>query len=285
MTSARRACRRRPRAGSHRRPVRATSAVAAGASARCRRCSACAATSAARWTAVAARPTCSSRRSAPAAVEIARTRAAAEGAVAGLAGAPVVWLRHHDVRWVRPAADALARQRAYLLALAAAAPGPDLPEPASPDDDVVDGDPAGPTAGNHLCALCEGRCCWAGGRNDAFLRAEHLRRWLARHVGASWADAVDRYMGLVPERHVENSCLHHGARGCTLPREMRSCICNEYSCASLEQVDGLARKNAGVTVIAGIVRAHAVHAVAAVSASGIRTLPGAAPDVAAPNPA
>lgn len=212
-----------------------------------------------------------------AALDAARERAAAQWQAPRLRDAPVVWLIDHDSALAPVTPAELAEQRAYLMGLACAAEGPD-PMPDAIDAPTIDGTgtaaaPAGPTAGNQLCALCSGRCCRLGGQQHAFLRGAPLRRWLSRHAGATWADAVEHYLNLVAARHVDGSCLHHGERGCTLPRDMRADICNEFACMPLERVEALGAADPDVAVMVGVARRFELRRAALVSAHGARALP------------
>jgi hypothetical protein len=203
-----------------------------------------------------------------AALDAARQGAAQQWAMPRLHEAPVVWLTDHERRLVPLTPAERDEHRAFLQGLECTAQGPDpLPEAALAET----GD--GPTAGNRLCALCSGRCCHAGGHQYAFLRGAQLRRWLARHPDTTWADAVDDYMRWMPSHHVDYSCVNHGERGCTLPREMRADICNDYACDPLERVDALARLDPAVVVVAGIVGNHALVEATMVCAQELRTLP------------
>ena len=165
-----------------------------------------------------------------------RRRAAAGRAwqATAVTEAPVVWLERHETELV-PLAPALREaQRAHLEHLAAevaANPGPPSepsPAPAPARD--------GASLDASLCAFCGGRCCRHGADKHAFITAELLRRWLARHPGRGPADAAAAYLALLPRRHVARSCVHHGRDGCTLPAQMRSDICNGYACDTLRAV-------------------------------------------------
>ena len=204
-------------------------------------------------------------------LDAAREHAAAQWAMPGLRDAPVVWLADHDRRLVPLADEERDRQRAFLLGLGCVPEGPDPDQVAAPA-----GQDGEPSVGNRLCALCAGRCCHTGGQQFAYLRGASLRRWLSSHPGKTWADAVDGYMSLVPPHHVADSCLHHGERGCTLPREMRSDTCNDFACDPLERVEALARLDPAVAVVAGIVRDHAMVDAALLSAQESSPLPEAA---------
>jgi hypothetical protein len=82
------------------------------------------------------------------------------------------------------------------------------------------------------CTLCKGWCCKGGGEH-AYLD----ERTMARVRGAMPeldARAVLRmYLERVPQVGYEGSCLFHGEQGCTLPRSLRSDVCNSYFCGGL----------------------------------------------------
>jgi len=79
------------------------------------------------------------------------------------------------------------------------------------------------------CILCKGHCC-AHGAKDAFLSVSHLGRVLHDNQNLSPAALYRQYIGLIPPRSYENSCVYHSEKGCNLPRPMRSDICNNFSC-------------------------------------------------------
>ena len=42
-------------------------------------------------------------------------------------------------------------------------------------------------------------------------------------------------MRRLPAASYQESCVFHASTGCTLPREMRSAVCNTFYCHALEQ--------------------------------------------------
>lgn len=146
-----------------------------------------------------------------------------------LAEAPAIWLHKHETRLVPLPAAERAEQARHLQALVAELER--APVTAAGDPPPATTEPL--TQG--LCTFCRGRCCRYGRGHHAFITTALLQRWLQHHPGATPQQAADDYLARVPRRHVENSCLHHGAQGCTLPREMRSDICNRYACDGLVQ--------------------------------------------------
>ena len=80
------------------------------------------------------------------------------------------------------------------------------------------------------CATCGGACCMIGGVRHAFLDADTIRLHRRRHLGASADDVRAHYLGRLPGRSVEHSCVYHGPQGCVLSRDERADICNRYHC-------------------------------------------------------
>lgn len=201
-------------------------------------------------------------------IEASLAAAAREWREPGLRELPVLWLRHHDDDFATPSPVDLAELREHLVALEAEAAAP----PAL-DDAVPEPAPAAAALGGHLCALCRGRCCRFGLHGRAFLRAPQLRDWLAEHPDAAWSDAVDHYLDLVPAEHLHSSCLFHARDGCSLPRERRSQVCNDYACDTLERLRNVAAAAPSAMVAVGIVASHATHSAAVLSPRGPRPLP------------
>jgi len=201
-------------------------------------------------------------------IDAARASAALAWDAPALTTAPVVWLTHHAEDLAPPLAADLADLRESLMALEG-----DADE--LPDTWAAEPVPGTPQAaiGGHLCALCRGRCCRLGLRGKAFLGAGPLRTWLAQQPGATWAEAVDHYLGFVGPEHLDRSCLFHGAHGCTLPRERRSDVCNHFACDTLERVRDSTATAPQAVVVVGIVASHSMHSASAVSAQGSRALP------------
>lgn len=199
-------------------------------------------------------------------LEALRTTAAREWRRPELAEAPVLWLRHHEDDFAPPSPIDLGELREHLMALET--------EPIEPPafDDAAPA-PTAAALGGQLCAVCRGRCCRFGLHGRAFLRAPQLRGWIAEHPGAAWSEAVDHYLGLVPSEHLHSSCLFHARDGCTLPRERRSQVCNDYACDALEQLRDLVGTNASAMVVVGIVASHVTHGAAVLTPQGPRPLP------------
>ncbi len=189
-----------------------------------------------------------------------------------LARSPLLWLTHHESTLTAPDAGDIARLRAQLAALREAETGPPLPPEATGATESSDAGGAEPGASGRLCAACRGRCCRLGLGGHAFLRADDLRRWLATQPGCHWDDAVEHYVGHVGAVHLADSCLFHGARGCALPRERRSEVCNAHACDTLQQVHRIEQEAPGGALVVGVLHAHALHHALLVSADGVRPL-------------
>jgi hypothetical protein len=80
------------------------------------------------------------------------------------------------------------------------------------------------------CTLCRGWCC-QNGADDAFLDEATLAR--VPPGLATTAEVIERYIERVPDVGYQDSCIFHGAKGCTLDRSMRSDVCNAYFCYGL----------------------------------------------------
>ena len=92
------------------------------------------------------------------------------------------------------------------------------------------------------------------------------------HPECTPGDAVDAYMARVPDKHVEGSCIHHGERGCTLDRDMRSETCNTYACEPLRQVENL-NMNAPVPVVAAMQHHYHLDRAALLDEAGVTRIP------------
>jgi hypothetical protein len=97
------------------------------------------------------------------------------------------------------------------------------------------------------CTLCKGWCC-KNGDDDGFLDEATLARvW----PGMTAAAIVHMYVERVPNIGYEGSCIFHGEKGCTLPRDLRSNVCNVYFCGGLQGFIQSDEKPGPTIVIAG----------------------------------
>jgi len=103
-----------------------------------------------------------------------------------------------------------------------------------------EGTSGGAGMASQLCAFCGGGCCTMGGE-QAYLRAATMRRYMDAHRSLSDEDVLQAYLGrLAPATRV-GSCINHTATGCSLPRDMRSDICNRFSCEPLTHLEAALR--------------------------------------------
>ncbi len=102
--------------------------------------------------------------------------------------------------------------------------------------------PAAPlsTLPGQLCAMCGGGCCTRGG-DKAYLSAETMRRVMDARPALSPDAVLAAYMERLVDRTQAGSCINHTGRGCSLPHDMRSDICNRFSCESLAKLQAAQR--------------------------------------------
>jgi len=82
------------------------------------------------------------------------------------------------------------------------------------------------------CRACRGYCCHTGGAH-AYQTVDSLRRVRAARPELAGEALVALYLSHLPDRSVKDSCVFHGRRGCTLPRDLRGDMCNGYFCNPL----------------------------------------------------
>ena len=83
------------------------------------------------------------------------------------------------------------------------------------------------------CAACQGHCCRYGRTQHAFLRPDDIARLVEARPDVTPAAIMDHYTSALPAQSWDDSCVFHGAEGCTLDRDWRSATCNAYRCPSL----------------------------------------------------
>lgn len=136
--------------------------------------------------------------------------------------------------------------RAHLARIIAVAQAlPPLPQPSAQPAPLVslvaDGnaliDAAIPSnLPGRLCGLCGGGCCTSGG-DTAYLSAATIQRVMAQQPDLPADQLLEAYLAYLPGKPQTDSCVNHGAQGCTLPRALRADICNDYVCQSLARVE------------------------------------------------
>ncbi len=118
-------------------------------------------------------------------------------------------------------------------ALEAADAPPVEAAPAPPESGHENGatDPGG--LAGRLCGVCGGGCCLSGGEK-AYLTVATLRRVMAANPDLGPDELRAIYLGHLPQRTIPGSCVHHTRGGCSLPRALRSDVCNRFACAPLK---------------------------------------------------
>lgn len=84
-----------------------------------------------------------------------------------------------------------------------------------------------------LCTMCKGGCC-ASGKEHAYLSVFSMRRYMDEHSEETSQSILTQYLSCLKPESIENSCINHTLTGCSLPRELRSDICNSFYCESLK---------------------------------------------------
>jgi hypothetical protein len=174
-----------------------------------------------------------------------RVAEAAENAHAWNALQQFVSVQSDTMRLVLPSGPrrarplALARReryRAHLEAMAAeaAAITADAPAEGSCDTEVA-ATAAGSLLPGQLCGLCGGGCCTRGA-DHAYVSAVTLRRFMDAQPHLAAGEVVAAYLARLTGATQAGSCINHTRAGCSLPREMRSDICNRFACAPLAKV-------------------------------------------------
>lgn len=103
------------------------------------------------------------------------------------------------------------------------------PEPVSVQDARLQ------AASGSACACCQGSCCRGGAYTHAFLGVETLQRYRAAHPKQNPRQILAAYLRHIGNETCEGSCVYHRADGCSLPREMRADICNNFYCGGLHE--------------------------------------------------
>ncbi len=99
-----------------------------------------------------------------------------------------------------------------------------------------------------LCAMCGGGCCTRGGEK-AYLSAETMRRVMDARPELTPESVLAAYMERLSDKTQAGSCINHTRQGCSLPKEMRSDICNRFACESLAKLQAAQRGPEGVHTV------------------------------------
>lgn len=85
------------------------------------------------------------------------------------------------------------------------------------------------------CTACGGDCCSKGGTH-AYLDDETIKRVASERHIRSRRTLSALYEQHLPDESHAGSCVFHAAEGCTLPRELRSDLCNRFYCTPLRRL-------------------------------------------------
>jgi Fe-S-cluster containining protein len=88
---------------------------------------------------------------------------------------------------------------------------------------------------DRACGACRGLCCSRGG-DHAFITQATILRYGLQHPGSERQDIIDDYVSFLGDEISEGGCVFQGSKGCTLPRVMRSNVCNTYFCSGLKSM-------------------------------------------------
>jgi hypothetical protein len=135
-------------------------------------------------------------------------------------------------RSIRTSTTRRARYRLHLMRIIEEAQG--MPAAAAPVAATAQSGGTGMAGG--LCAFCGGGCCTMGG-DQAYLSAATMRRYMDAHPDRSNEEVLSAYLGHVAPATRVRSCSNQTGTGCSLPREMRSDICNRFSCEPLARLE------------------------------------------------
>lgn len=82
------------------------------------------------------------------------------------------------------------------------------------------------------CGVCRGSCCKGGGEH-AYLDERTMARVRQARPKLEAGAVIGLYVASIPATAYHESCIFHGAEGCTLDRALRSDVCNGYFCSAL----------------------------------------------------
>lgn len=105
------------------------------------------------------------------------------------------------------------------------------------------------TVARTACGLCRGSCCKGGGEH-AYLDERTMARVRQAHPDLEAGAIIRLYVARIPKAAYRDSCIFHGAEGCTLDRALRSDVCNGYFCSALGRFVTNPDAPAGVVVVA-----------------------------------
>lgn len=85
------------------------------------------------------------------------------------------------------------------------------------------------------CALCRGWCC-VGGGDTAYIEVATMVRYLLTFPAHDDDTIVATFLSHVPPRTLTRGCVYQHEHGCTLPRELRSDVCNRFYCGGIDMI-------------------------------------------------
>lgn len=85
------------------------------------------------------------------------------------------------------------------------------------------------------CAVCRGNCC-SQGSGHAFIHVDTILKYMDSNPEKRPRDVLEDYLSRIGSKTYEDSCVYHCEKGCSLPREMRSKVCNGYLCKGLGEI-------------------------------------------------
>jgi hypothetical protein len=85
---------------------------------------------------------------------------------------------------------------------------------------------------NAGCATCRGHCCMGGGEHG-YIDERTMARVRRDRPELDAAAVISLYLRRVAPTSTQGSCLFHGPEGCTLGRDLRAELCNQFYCDGL----------------------------------------------------
>jgi len=82
------------------------------------------------------------------------------------------------------------------------------------------------------CAQCRGQCCRGGGEH-AYIDDRTMARVRRDHPDLDARGVIRLFLDRIAPLSYRQSCLFHGAAGCTLGRGLRATLCDAYYCNGL----------------------------------------------------
>jgi hypothetical protein len=100
------------------------------------------------------------------------------------------------------------------------------------------------------CAACRGFCC-LGGEDHAYLDERTMARVRRDRPELTERGVISAYVAQIAPVSFQDSCLFHGATGCTLDPAMRARLCHNFFCSPLREFLRHGVFDAATEVVAG----------------------------------